>query len=258
MASYRRKYASLDVEAPVTTAPTEAAKPPDIVENPKPIIEPASAESNPVEQAAQSAIKQRLAEMENAAGLQHAPPAQQAPQEPQQSVANEPAPPDVDAFMEKLEEAIAPLPNEDAKRFFRLHPELIFDPEKNAAANHFHNVAIRETGETFTPRYFERLETHLGLLQPDEPSPQPQRQTAPSRPSGPAVSVSAPVQREAPSMSTGRPVSSSKIHLNADEQQIAWASRPRADMTKEEANVEYARHKRRIQQLRAEGYHSDG
>src|SRR5262245_57173704 len=111
-------------EALVTPAPSDKPQP-IVAEAPKTEEPP---KENPVKEAEQSAIKQRLAETENAAKVQQAPPPP--------PVAEEPEPPELEQFQEQLEQAIAPLPTEEAKHFFRMHPEFLYDPEQQARANH--------------------------------------------------------------------------------------------------------------------------
>src|SRR5262249_33749510 len=145
------------------------------------------------EQAAKSAIQERLEEMDRAQELQREPP----PQEP----LADPEPLEPDDVLERL---LAQVP-EDGKRWFREHSEYLFEPVKIQAAQHFHNVTMAElgAGKEFSPEYFRRMEFHLGLRQPEaEPQPEPQPQQG-ERLNGRAP-VSAPVSREAPSMTTGR------------------------------------------------------
>jgi hypothetical protein len=147
-----------------------------------------------------------------------------------------------------LEEAVAPLPNEESKTWFRLHPEYIFDEEERAKANHFFHVAQRETGEVYTPKFFASFETHLGMRKPP-----PQRQAfeprqAASPPRGPAVNYSAPPSRESPSMSTGRAPASLK--LTPEELDLARTLKLSPD--------EYRRGKERMLREKGEGHHGDG
>lgn len=233
MASYIKKYASLEAE-PVTTTPSEAAKLPDPVDKP---VEPvAPVIENKVEEAAQSAIKQRLAEVERA--NQSASPPQQPEPEPSRVVDGDP-----------IEEAIRDWP-ERAKGWVRDDPKFITDPEQSARLNYAHHFAVRETGENGTPRYYFAMESLLELPQA-EPSPQPQQQqaSAPSRPAG-AANVSAPPSRESPSMSTGRPVVSSKVTLSAEEREVARASGL--------SDEQYARGKQRMLREKAAGMHDHG
>jgi hypothetical protein len=223
----------------VTTAPEQGAKLPDPVE-PKPLEPPT--EFNPVEQAAQSAIKQRLAEVEHAAEIQRAAPAPQPEPEPPRVVDGDP-----------VEEAIRDWP-ERAKRWVRENPQLITDPEQAARLQYAHHIAARETGEQMTPRYFAAMESLLELPQaepPPQPQPPPQRQAPPPpRPSGPSAGYySAPPHREAPSMSTGRP-QSGPTRLTSEELDLARTLKLSPD--------EYRAGKERMLREKAAGFRPDG
>jgi hypothetical protein len=242
VASFRPKYRSLENENPVTTPPTAGAKLPDPVES-KPIEPPP--ESNPVKEAERTAIERRLQETLSANEMAAAP---QPPPEPQASKTEQ-----IDQFIAQLEEAIRPLP-EEARPWFRQRPEYIFDPEKTAAAQHFHNVAVRETGEHFTPRYFESLERNLGLRRPEL-----RRQaSAPSRPAASSISYAAPPTREAPSFSTGRSMSESTVQLTPEEVHFAHICAPSMlapsgrQMTAREAEAAYLEQKRRMRDMNHE------
>jgi hypothetical protein len=239
MAAYRKKYASLENDEPVTAPPSAGAKLPDPVE-PKPIESPTV--SNPVKEAEQAEISKRLAEVERA--TQSAPQPQQSPP-PQADDPDEQA--RLDEFRQQLEEAIAPLPNEDAKRWFRLHPEYLFDQEKSAQANHYHYVTTREAGEPFTPQWFERFETNLGLRQPAPPQ---QRQAPLARPAGPSVGYAAPPTREAPSMSTGHIPSDGRVRLTKEE--VDFAKQNGISLE------DYAKGKLRLRREREAGMHPHG
>src|SRR5262245_30418853 len=95
MASLRKKYQGVvdNSNEPVTTAPVDTAKPPPVAETPKP-VEEIKTEPSPVEEAAQNAIKQRVAEAERAQELAKtvSPPQQQfATEPPQQQPQMDPA-----------------------------------------------------------------------------------------------------------------------------------------------------------------------
>jgi hypothetical protein len=217
MASLRRKYQTAEIPsdnnnntAPtVASAPVTAAVPPPAAET-KPPEKPV--ESNPVDEAAKSALKARLQEMERAETLAH----QQQPQQGEHRLAAEP-PQQQQSPADQLEQAIAAMP-ERVKRWYRAHPEYLVDPEKAARIQYCHHVAARETGEQFTDNYYSRMEQMLGFnrqQQPQQQRPQPNGNghapAAPARngaqpvrqqqrPAGPAVS--APPSRG--SKSTGR------------------------------------------------------
>jgi hypothetical protein len=203
MASYRKKYASLELEdKPVTTAENvAAARLPDPVE-PKPLEPPK--ESNPVEQAAQAEISKRLAEMKQASEMAAGP----QPQQPQ-------SPPRADGGIEDM---IREWP-ERAKEWVRDNPDLVLDPKQFSRLQDAHDVAVRETGSQSNEAYHTLVEHLIGYERP-EPPPQPSRRALaapPPRSSGPAVNYSAPPTREAPSWSTGRPMSESTVRLTDED-----------------------------------------
>jgi hypothetical protein len=89
MASLRKKYVQVETptannDAPIASTPVQAAAEPPPVAEDKPLEKPA--ESNPVDEAAKSALKQRLQEMERAEALVH----QQQPQQGEHRLAAEP------------------------------------------------------------------------------------------------------------------------------------------------------------------------
>jgi hypothetical protein len=205
MAALRKKYQGrADIapskDAPVASEPPARTSLPPIDKSPPP-EDILSAESEPVEKAAQSAIQNRLAELERAESVA------QEPQHPQ--FANEPQ----EQQLSPLEQVLATVP-EGARGWLRAHPEYLGDPEQTARLQYSHLVAARETGdEEFGPRYYERLEHHLGL----RPQRQPQQQPRPaSRPAAQRqTSVSAPPTRDSVSLSTGRPTS--RVQLTGEE-----------------------------------------
>ena len=159
--------------SPVMSEPPVRTTMPPVDNSPPPEDLSASAQSEPAEEAAQAAIKQRLAELERAENVS------QQPQPPQ--FASEPQP-----QINPLEQVLATVPVA-ARGWLRNHPQYLTDPEKNAQIQHAHLVAARETGDAeFGPKYYARLEEHLGLR-----PPQPQQARPASRPM-PATSVSAP------------------------------------------------------------------
>jgi hypothetical protein len=239
MAAYRKKYASLENDEPVTTAENvAAAKLPGPVEDPKPIIEPAPTSDNPVDKAAQSAIKQRMDEMEQASKMAAAPQPQPQP---------EPEPPRV-VDGDPLEEAIRDWP-ERPKKWVRENPQFITDPEQSARMQYAHHIAVRETGENGTPRYYAAMESLLELPQAEpSPQPQPRAPATPSRPAGPSVSYAAPPTREAPSFS-GQPVSDGRVTLTAEEVNLAKSLGL--------SNQDYARQKLIYRRQKQAGMHGD-
>jgi hypothetical protein len=107
-----------------------------------------------------------------------------------------------------FENAIARLP-EPAKNWLRAHRDYVTEPEKNAALQHYHWVAKKETGEEFTQKYIDSMEVHLGMRSKEESATRSERTV-----------VSAPVSREAPSLKDGRPVTT-RITLTPDQRSAA-------------------------------------
>jgi hypothetical protein len=172
---------------------------------------------------------------------------------------------------------------ERAQIWLRAHPEYLVDARKNSVVQ-YHHYQVAEQHEPFSDAYFDAMEVALGLRSPAQPNghdatseppatnnPAPparkpvvaRRTTEPSEPapvpqptySGPPIS--APPSRETHSMVTGqsRP---SRITLSAEEQQIAWDTRPRENMSQDEAFRLYAQNKQRYLTLRSQGqYPSD-
>jgi hypothetical protein len=208
MAALRKKYQGrADIEprkdAPVMSEPPARTSLPPVDDSPPPEDISVSAHSEPVEKAAQSAIKDRITELERAEAIS------QEPQPPQFATEEHPQ------QLSPLEQVLATVP-EGARGWLRAHPEYLGDPEKNAQIQHAHLVAARETGDQeFGPHYYERLEHHLGL----RPQRQPQQTRAASRPTAPRHSVSAPPTRDSISMSTGRPTG--RVSLSSEEREFA-------------------------------------
>jgi hypothetical protein len=262
MASVRKKYRDengADKDAPVATAPQAAAaqsspasETPTPAETPKP-AEP-EAERNPVEQAAQSALRDRLHEMENAERS-----VRETPQQPEESFAREPQqqPQQRPVTMEQII-ADSQIP-ERAKAWLRQHPEYMTDSVKNARIAKMHYVAEHQAGGEYTDSYFERLEELLGLRQQTKPTgngiqnskPAAQRQSAPSpqRQSGVSPQVSAPPKRQSPSMTTGR-TTGQPTQLTAEELTLSRALK----ITPEE----YAENKQKMIALKNAGVIQDG
>jgi hypothetical protein len=262
MASFRKRYQDLqsptDRSAPAVAAtPQVAAEPPPPAEAPKPTEDLTTEKPSPAEQAAQNALKQRIAEMDRAESLQseavqHHQRLAAEPQQPQQQ-------------QPTVEEVVANLP-ERAKRWYKAQPELFTNPEGAARIQYAHCVAKRETGEELTEKYFDRMDHLLGFRQqqpPAQPKPAPTQEnkvnghapvSAPAaprnaapvrqqhRPAGP--SVSAPPTRTAPSMTTGRPVNS---HPQLTAEQLALAESLKI------SPQEYALQLEKMQRLKAAG-----
>src|SRR5262245_58848390 len=128
MASPRIKYSAHVEERkdapPVTATPVQAAEPPPPVTDKQPAEQPT--ESNPVEEATKSALRQRLQEVERADQLnrQQLEEQRRLTQEAQQPV-------------DPIEQAIATAP-ERVKRWYRANPQFLVDPEKAAQLNYCH------------------------------------------------------------------------------------------------------------------------
>jgi hypothetical protein len=180
-----------EAKAPVTNG-ADASPPPEL--------------RDPVKEAGQKAIalQLRLKEMENAENLRNETAAPQ-PQQPRPEV-------------EEQQQQQAPtaeqiidgsgLP-ELAKHWLRQHSDYVTDPAKNARLRKLHNVAEWQSGEEYTPAYFNRMDVLLGFRQEAQPSngnaaPQRAPQAAPARRPAYVGSFSAPPTREAPSMRTGQ------------------------------------------------------
>jgi hypothetical protein len=236
MAALRKKYQGRDIEkadAPsVSPPPSAGAQLPPRDDSPPPEDISISASTDDVaEQAATAAIKQRLAELENAEAL-----ARQTVEQTQPRFATEPQP-----RFDPLEQALANVP-EQARHGLRNHPQYLLDPEDNAHLQSAHYVAVEKTGgEQFTPRYFRAMETHLGLRDEDVPH----RSTRPIAPRHRGPAVSAPPTRESISLATGRPMRDTR--LTAEELSLAAT----IGITPEE----YRLGKERMMREKGEGYH---
>jgi hypothetical protein len=255
MTSVRKKHqdrveiGSHNEGPPAATVPTQGAElpPAAATKPPEPPVE-----SNPVDEAAKNALRDRLREMENAEGF-----ARQAQQQPAQHIQEQ------EPVQDQVEAALASMPEATAN-WLRAHPEYINDPRKNAALQHFHWVACDETGEEYTPRYIASLERHLGLRQ--QPQPQPSNNGQVDRPRmeapglNPGVKVpprqqqrsapaSAPPTREAPSMTTGR-APSSPVRLTTEQKDLCRA----LGLTE----AQYAEQLQKMERLKAAGAIQDG
>jgi hypothetical protein len=251
MASLRKRYAPAVAErpdsAPVAATPVAAAEPPAAAEAPKPLEELAPEKPSPSDEAANDAIKARLAEMDRAETLQRGP----AVQHYERSVESRPPEPAADP----VEAALAAMPPR-VQRWYRTNPELLTNPELAARVQYCHHVAAREVGQQFTDPYFDRMESLLGFRKQQQPKPASNGHAAPAaapaRNDGsvrqqqqrPGPSVSAPPTREVPSMASGRPVGR-RVPLTADELQIAQSLGISAE--------EYQTQKEKMERLRAAG-----
>jgi hypothetical protein len=239
---------SLGGTATDTTPAPQDARPQEAAPRPEETITPQSPheETNPAEKAAQSAIKERLAETERAAAMEREAIAQQ----PQYAESQPHESPTTEQII-----ASTQLP-ERAKRWLREHSDFISDPSKNATIIALHDVAKRQAGSEWTDMYFEKMENLLGI----RPAPQTNsgnrtsqqstpRNSAPVRQqySGPAVS--APPHRDVPSMGSGRP-QSFRAPLTAEEREVARASRI--------SDAEYQHQKEKIARENAAGVRRNG
>jgi len=270
MASLRKKHRELTDELPPerrADAPVpEAAAAPDPAtpSAAADIFRPAdTASARPLEDEEKVAMRKRLQEMEDAqqrvqqleAGI-----AQQAQIAHQLQSAPPPQQPSVETII-----ANAPLP-ESAKAWLLAHPDYITDAAKNAQMQEMHYVAKWQSGgEQFTDRYFQQMESLLGVqpmtdevpMNGSRPFHVPAFASEPARPEPPATPapprqvtvspVSAPPHREVPSLSNGRRPSNSRVLLSADQREIAWAAR--ADLPRQEAEELYAQNLMRMEQL---------
>jgi hypothetical protein len=251
MASLRKRYApAVSAERPdsppVAATPVAAAEPPPAAEAPKPLEELAPEKPSPSDEAANNAMKARLAEMDRAETLQRAPPVQHY-----ERVESRPPEPAADP----MEAAIAAMPPR-VQRWYRNNPELLTNPEFAARVQYCHHVAAREVGQQFTDPYFDRMESLLGFRKQQQPKPASNGHAAPAaapaRNDGPVrqqqqrpgPSVSAPPTRAVPSMTTGRPTGQ-RVPLTADEIQVAQNSGISAE--------EYQTQKEKMARLRAAG-----
>jgi hypothetical protein len=253
MASLRKRYAPAVAERPdsppIAATPVASAEPPPAAEAPKPLEELAP-EKSPSDEAANNAIKARLAEMNRAETLQRAPPVQHY-----ERVESRPPEPAADP----VEAAIAAMPPR-VQRWYRTNPQLLTNPEFAARVQYCHHVAAREVGQQFTDPYFDRMESLLGFRQQQQPKPSnnghaapaaprpapaaPPRNAAPPRQQQYNGHMSAAPSREVPSMSTGKPMGR-RVPLTADELQIAKNS----GISPEEYSIQ----KEKMARLRAAG-----
>jgi hypothetical protein len=245
VASLRKKYQGIVDHStePVTTAPTsEVAKLPPVSDAPKPAEEIAKTEPSPADEAAKSAIQERVAEAARAAEIAKEVASQQPTQ---QKFATEPPQQQMDPAAQ-FEQMVSYLP-ERMRDWYRVDPQFL--DERAAQIQYAHHVVRRELGEEFTDPYYDRMEHALGLRhvapQP-EPQPLPERQRAstPARQNGPPVS--APPTRDSYSMSTGRP-QGGPTQLSGEERQLAKT----LGLTDEQ----YRKGKERMLREKAGGFH---
>jgi len=271
MTSLRKKYQDYqDFQSPsnksapvVAATPVQAAEPPPAAEPQKPLEE--IQKPSAADEAAANAIQARIAEMDRAESLaqqqaaNHPRLAAEPPQQGRHGVATELQQP------QTIEQAIASLPKR-AQGWYKSHPEYFTDPEGAARMQYAHWVVKRETGEEFTEKYFDRMESLLGFQQPPAQTKTaptvnghapvsaptaPPRDAAPVRQqqqrSGPPVS--APPTRDVPSFASGRPTTR-RAPLTETELQIAKNSGISPE--------EYQLQKEKMLQLQAAGVIQNG
>jgi hypothetical protein len=240
----RKKYQDQDA---ALASPSQEAGP--ATETPIAVTE--APQPSAATEAGKAEIERRLAENERATTSAPSSP-QQEPQyvdDPQQPLTPE----------EIIEQSGLP---ESAQRWLKKHPEYISDMSKNSEIIALHNTAKRQAGgEEWTPIYFEKMESLLGMRPEPEPQPQSHRQAnrnqqvQPQQYRDAPTFTSAPPSRDVPSMSSGRPASY-RSPLNADEREIALLSRRPVKaggrmQTDEEAFAEY-RHNKELARKRVE------
>ena len=270
MASFRKRYQDDLAQTPthknapaVASTPVQAAEPPPAAEPQKPLEE--IQKPSAADEAAANAIQARIAEMDRAESLaqqqaaNHPRLAAEPPQQGRHGVATELQQP------QTIEQAIASLPKR-AQGWYKSHPEYFTDPEGAARMQYAHWVVKRETGEEFTEKYFDRMESLLGFQQPPAQTKTaptvnghapvsaptaPPRDAAPVRqqPQRPGPSVSAPPTRSTPSMTTGRPPTS-RPALTNEELMLAASLKISPE--------EYAQQKDKMKRLQAAGVIQNG
>jgi hypothetical protein len=244
MSSLRKRYApAVSAERPdsppVAATPVAAAEPPRAAEAPKPLEELAP-EKSPSDEAANNAIKARLAEMNRAEGLQRGPAHYERvvePRPPQQTAQT--IPPHVQEWLNK-------------------HPQYLSDAVAQAELHVAATKTARDGKTWHDADFIPTVERYLGFSQPRPAQPKPAINghapvSAPTAPRAPTPvrqqqynggAASAPTSREAPSMASGRPVGR-RVPLTADELQIAQNSGISAE--------EYQTQKEKMARLRAAG-----
>jgi hypothetical protein len=243
MASLRKRYRTAvedpsDKDGAVAATPVQRAEPPPASDAAKP-AEPLE-KDDPVEDAAASALKQRLREMERAEQV-----VQQAHQEPR---ATEPQEQRQEPLTAEQIIASTTLPDR-AKDWLRQHPDYAVDPAKTNRLLVLDEIATRRAGSQFSDNYFREIEDLLGLRQQPSRAEVPANRPSPPRSQVSAAPVSAPSHREIPSMSNGRPPST-PLQLTAEEEEM----RRILGLTLEE----WRKGKARMLREKGEGHHQHG
>lgn len=105
-----------------------------------------------------------------------------------------------------------------AQTWLKEHPEYLSDPSKNRQIQAAHNfVAEVERTPLWTPEYFEKIETHLGLR---KAAPKTDDEDDDSPPVRRKVVTQAPPTRESVSLTTGKP-QSTKVTLTPKQREAA-------------------------------------
>src|SRR5262245_57743387 len=125
MSSFRKKIESPDRNAPVAAPPHEAKLVEPVADGVKPLE---LDQPNPVEEASRNALKQRLAEMQNAETIVRSSLSQQ-------QLADEPPSQKPKSVEEIIEGCQLP---ERAKSWLRAHPDYVTDPAKVAQITAMH------------------------------------------------------------------------------------------------------------------------
>jgi hypothetical protein len=250
MSSIRKKYRPENADtqdAPVQTAPSgvverQSPSATDKADAPLPPERPV--ESDPVREAEQAAIKQRIAEMDRAEGLVR----EHVQRQPQFAT-------------ERPKPQQAPAMPAHVQAWIDSHPEYFRDHVKHAELALATAKCTRDGLGWDHAEFVPTVERHLGLRQEARPngnghdrsppmaSPRPAPRNPPTRQQhfgGP--SVSAPPTRDTPSWSSGRPVNT-HAPLTQAEREIARASGVSED--------EYQRQKQKLNQLKAAGVIQD-
>jgi hypothetical protein len=146
---------------------------------------------------------------------------------------------------DQFEQAIASLPD-PAKVWLRSHPDYMTDQRKNAKIQSLHWDALDAGNGAFTPKYFEFIEEKVGLRE----APKVDRdEDTDADESERGRMVSAPVSRENVSLATGKQ-STTRVTLSPSEREAARLS----GITE----VEYAKNKIKLQEMKKSGYYSEG
>jgi len=168
---------------------------------------------SPIDQAAQTAIEQKLEEQASSP-LKQQINALSAAEKLHRAQATE-APSQMPRFPEVIE------------KWLSAHPEYLSDRIKNLELMLAHERAVRDGVTALdAPEYLPSIERHLGLVstvapEPATPAPAEEAPAPPAPQPHQGFAVSAPISRDAPSMTTGRPMGTSAVKLTAEEAAFA-------------------------------------